>query len=320
MGLATQNSTAERVPSGPQQPWLVRYRLFVVAAFVGLSVLIAALAGMPERPYVILWIGALLLLACWKSPRRIARIVVDWLPLLVILAGYDLVRSFADELVPRATVKPQLRFDEIMFGGTAPTVRLQEWLKPQNGLHPWDYLVFCFYLSHFVVSPVFAIRQYLRDRQLFRRYKWTMLAVCVAGFATYFIIPAEPPWRASELGFLEPTVRVVQLVWAKLGVTGAAKAFAGKDTGVANPVAALPSLHAAWPFLLLLFTWRRAPRLRWLVVAYNAAMWLILVYGAEHYVSDLLLGWVYASIGFVVVNKIIDRRDQAAATSDSSRS
>jgi membrane-associated phospholipid phosphatase len=112
----------------------------------------------------------------------------------------------------------------------------------------------------------------------------------------------------------------VQLVWAKLGVTGAAKAFAGHDTNVANPVAALPSLHAAWPFLLLLFTWRRAPRLRWLVIAYNAAMMFILVYGAEHYVSDLLLGYLYAAVGFVVVNKIIDRRDQADTTSESTRS
>ena len=308
-----------RAPSGPDRSWVARYRWFVLAAFVGVSVLVAALAGMPERPYVILWLGAALLIACWQHPNRVAAVIVDWLPLLVIVAGYDLVRSFADELVPRATLKPQLRFDEIVFGGTAPTVRLQRWLKPNEGLHPWDYLVFCFSLSHFVVSPTFAIVQYFRDRQLFRRYKWTMLAVCLAGFATYFAVPAEPPWRASELGALEPTVRIVQMVWAKLGVTGAARAVAGRDTGVANPVAALPSLHAAWPFLILLFTWRRAPRLRWLVVAYNAAMWFILVYGAEHYVSDLLLGWVYAAIAFVVVNRIIDRRDErAAATSDTS--
>jgi len=114
-------------------------------------------------------------------------------------------------------------------------------------------------------------------------------------------------------------VRVVQVVWAKLGIGGAADAFAGRNTNVANPVAALPSLHAAWPFLLLLFTWRRAPRARWIVVAYNAVMVFVLVYGSEHYVSDILLGYLYAAIGFVVVNRFLDWRDQARATTSDSR-
>ena len=45
-------------------------------------------------------------------------------------------------------------------------------------------------------------------------------------------------------------------VWANLGFDDAAKVFAG-DAKLANPVAALPSLHAAWPFMMLLFLWNR---------------------------------------------------------------
>src|SRR5687767_6729352 len=222
MGLTTQTHAAQRVHRGSLAEWLVRFRLFALGGFVGLSALIAIIAGTPARPYVILWVGVVLLIACWQSPRPVARVIIDWLPLLIIAAGYDLVRSFAEDLVPRAIVDPQLRFDEIFFGGTAPTVVLQDWLNPGDGLHPWDYVVFCLYLSHFVVSPTFAVVQYIRDRELFRRFKWTMLTVCIAGFVTYFVLPAEPPWRASEQGALEPTVRVVQLVWTELGIGGAA--------------------------------------------------------------------------------------------------
>ena len=317
MGLATQDRAARRAP-GPTGSFLIRNRIAVLVVFVVVSAAIAAAAGMPERPYVLLWVGVVLLLACWRSPKPVARVVVDWLPLLVIAAGYDLVRSFSEDLIPRAVLEPQLRFDEIVFGGTAPTVVLQDWLEPADGLHVWDYFIFFFYLSHFVVSPTFAVVQYLRNRELFRRYKWTMLAVCLAGFVTYFALPAEPPWRASEQGALEPTVRVVQLVWAKFGVGSAADAFAGRDTGFANPVAALPSLHAAWPFIILLFSWRRFPRGRWVMLAYNAAMAFVLVYGSEHYVSDILLGYLYAVVGFVIVNRVIDRWDQAPATTSAS--
>jgi membrane-associated phospholipid phosphatase len=93
-----------------------------------------------------------------------------------------------------------------------------------------------------------------------------------------------------------------------LGVSGAAKVFAG-NAKLANPVAALPSLHAAWPFLTLLFLWSKVGRWRWAILAYNAVMVLVLVYGAEHYVSDALLGWLYAGIAFVVVTKLLDRLD-----------
>jgi membrane-associated phospholipid phosphatase len=105
----------------------------------------------------------------------------------------------------------------------------------------------------------------------------------------------------------------VQRVWEALGVSGAADAFAGRNTSVANPVAALPSLHAAWPFLMLLFVWRRAPRGRWVALVYNAVMIFVLVYGAEHYVSDAILGWFYAVVIFLVVNRIIDRRSGITA-------
>jgi hypothetical protein len=291
--------------------WLVRYRLPLLGAFVGVSALLTAILGLPERPYVLMWVTALCAIAFHDSPWKVGQVIYDWLPILVIAAGYDLVRSFASDLVPRAVVEPQLRFDEILFGGTAPTVVLQRWLDARAGLHPYDYLAFLFYLSHFVVTPSFAVFLYLRDRPAFRRFKWCMLTVCIAGFITYFALPAEPPWRASEQGELQPTVRVVQEVWADLGLSGAAKAFAGKDTEVANPVAALPSLHAAWPLMVLLFMWPRYRRGRWVFLAYNGVMCSVLVYGAEHYVSDIALGWLYTAVVFVVVNRVIDHRDAA---------
>jgi hypothetical protein len=37
------------------------------------------------------------------------------------------------------------------------------------------------------------------------------------------------------------------------------------------------------------------------------------VYGAEHYVSDILLGWVYATVVYVVLTKILDRHDARRA-------
>jgi membrane-associated phospholipid phosphatase len=55
----------------------------------------------------------------------------------------------------------------------------------------------------------------------------------------------------------------------------------------------VPSLHAAYTLLIALFLWRLAPRWgRVLLAAYPLAMAFALVYTAEHYFSDILVGWV----------------------------
>jgi len=283
----------------------------VISAYVALSALLAALLGLPERPYVLIWAIGLVVLTCAGSERGIRRFLMDWLPVLVIAAGYDLVRSQAPDLLDRAIVQPQLRFDEIVFGGTAPTVWLQDRLVDSGTPHWWDYVALLFYLSHFVFTLSVAAVLYVKSRARFHRLAMLILTVSVAGFVTYFIVPAVPPWLASRYGDLPHTTRIVHDVWADLGISGVAKVFHG-DAELANPVAALPSLHAAWPFMVLLLLWPKAGRWRWALVGYNAMMILTLVYGSEHYVSDILLGWLYAGVTFVVMNRIWDARERRA--------
>ena len=101
---------------------------------VAAGVLWSALDGLPSRPVVAALARGDPGLVCWRNPEPVLRVVWDWLPILVIAAGYDLVRSQAPDLVPRAVTEPQLRFDEIVFGGTAPTVLLQDALVDRGRL------------------------------------------------------------------------------------------------------------------------------------------------------------------------------------------
>jgi hypothetical protein len=78
---------------------------------------------------------------------------------------------------------------------------------------------------------------------------------------------------------------------------------------IANPVAAVPSMHAALPVLLLLFLWSRARRLlRVLLVSYAALMGFVLVYTGEHFVFDILAGWACAAVVHVLVTAYERRR------------
>jgi membrane-associated phospholipid phosphatase len=74
-----------------------------------------------------------------------------------------------------------------------------------------------------------------------------------------------------------------------------------------NRVAAVPSLHAATALLIAMIFWSRTVRWRWLLVVYPLAMAVSLVYLGEHYVSDILLGWLYAVLVFVFGGRLYDR-------------
>ncbi len=300
---------AETSVSGAVVDHLVRHRGPALAIYAVLSLGAIVTIGPPDRPAILWWLVGLTVVTCAGADTRIRRMLVDWVPVLVIAAGYDTIRAEAPDLLTRAIVHPQLRFDQFLFGGTAPTVTLQRWLHAGMGVHWWDYLAWLGYLSHFVVTLAFAAFFYFVDRERFHRFAMLVVTVSVAAFATYFVIPAVPPWLASRQGALPHTTRVEYEVWSHLGLPGIARVFNG-STQLANPVAALPSLHAAWPLLVLLFIWPTARRGRWVFLGYLVFMTAVLVYGAEHYVSDILLGFAYALIVFWAWNRHWAHRDR----------
>jgi membrane-associated phospholipid phosphatase len=271
--------------------------------------------GIPtSRDALFLWLLLGLLAASVGNVRGWLRgVVVDWLPLAAVLFAYDLLRGYADEVFA-AHVWPQLRADELLFGGTAPTVWLQErlWDGPA-GIDWLDYGVWIVYLTHFFGTFLLAGCLWRFARPLFRPYAAMVALLAAAGFATYLLFPAVPPWMASDFGHLAPTDRIVRFVSAEAPID-----FFGSiwESGAryANDVAAVPSLHAAYALLISLYLWPYAGRLvRVALAAYPVAMGFALVYTAEHYVSDVVAGWAYAAAAYWAVMLVVRRRQRVDA-------
>jgi membrane-associated phospholipid phosphatase len=144
--------------------------------------------------------------------------------------------------------------------------------------------------------------------------------VTALGFLTYVLFPATPPWLAAQQGHLPYIHRVVGEMWNHTDGLYPAAGLFENGNGYVNEVAAVPSLHAAFTMLILIFFWARA---NWwqrvLLVAYPLAMAFTLVYGGEHYVADVLLGWIYAVVTYVAVGAIdgaVARRRARRVVSD----
>ena len=284
---ASRTRFAERLR--PLLPWLA---LGAYAVALGVAI---AVRGLPTaRDALLLWIVLGLLAASLTNVRRWFRgLLRDWLPFMLVLFAYDLSRGYADSFLT-AHVEPQLRFDEIVFG-EVPTVWLQEqWWGGASAIDWFDYATWVVYLTHFFGTLTVGAALWLFATHLFRRYMAAVCVLAVAGFATYALFPAVPPWMASRDGYLEPTERVVRTVSLDVPIDYFGALWQSGER-YANDVAAVPSLHAAYALLIALFLWRIAGT-RWRIplALYPVAMALALVYSAEHYVSDVLLGWVYA--------------------------
>ena len=173
-------------------------------------------------------------------------------------------------------------------------MELQEHLY-EIGQLPWyDVLAWATYLTHFFTVFVVAAILWRVSRPRFLEFRAMVLTLSISAFATYALFPAAPPWMASDDGLIGPVYRITGSVWSELGVHPAASIW-DKGDSLYNPVAALPSLHAAFPMLLLCFFWRYGLWPRLIGIAYVLSMAWALIYGGEHYVFDVLAGWGYAA-------------------------
>jgi hypothetical protein len=265
--------------------------------------------GLPlSRDRLLMWILlGLLAFSLTNVKGWVRSVVLEWIPFALILWVYDLLRGQADGLFFDTHVLPQLRADELLFGGTAPTVTLQNHLWDPFHVHWYDYGAWLVYVSYFVGTYVVAALLWWLDRSLFRRYVVTVSVIAMMGFTTYALFPAAPPWMASQLGAMDPSTRSIGVIWSHIPIAHFNTLFE-KGTQYANSVAAVPSLHAAYTLLITLFLWKLVPRWgRVLLFLYPWAMAFALVYTSEHYFVDILLGWVYCVIAFVVVKLAADR-------------
>jgi len=291
-----------------------RIRIFMAAVYGVVLVVFVLTEGVPtERLGLYAWVLVGLSIGCvGRGWRSVAQLVLDWLPFLGILVLYDLTRGLADSLGMPVHVNDLAALESSLFGGTLPTVWLQDHVFPasawdaEGGGAWWHVVVTAVYVSHFLVTPVIAAVLWLRNRRRWMSFTTHVVGVALLGVTTYILLPAAPPWYAAARGIIPEVDRLSGLGWDVLGLHSAG-ALLDQGQAKVNLVAALPSLHTAYAVLVLLFFWPTLNRTaRALLTLYPLLMGLILVYSGEHYVVDVVLGWICA--GIVVAALALIRR------------
>jgi hypothetical protein len=269
------------------------------AYLIALGVVIASWGLPVARDQLFLWLGLGMLAFSISAWRSWGRMLLEWLPFFGLLVAYDYLRGAVAVAPLQAHVMPQIDVDKALFGGTVPTVWLQHHLWTPGQVHWYDYAVWGVYMTHFFAVWVVAALVWRVSRRRFRRYALITVTLTVAAFLTYWLYPAQPPWLAGGGAALPDVDRIVPQLWGQLGVTTIQSTY--ENDSFVNMVAAMPSLHAAYPFMLTLFFWPAGKLVRILLGAYTLAMAFALVYGGEHFVVDILAGWAMALAAYALV-------------------
>ncbi|MCL4366361.1 phosphatase PAP2 family protein [Patescibacteria group bacterium] len=229
---------------------------------------------------------------------RTKQFIHDWSIPILLLLSYDYLRGLAPKLTQAANIYPMINFDKALFG-SLPTNSLQSALFSDGLVHWYDYLGTALYMSHFIAPMIIGFIFWLKDKEYFRRFFLALLLLSYAAFFTYVIFPATPPWMAAQQGLIPPVHKVMDQVFVNLPHSINLPSVY-KFIGV-NLVAAVPSLHAAYPFLILLFLVRKYKAKGLLFLPYMLGVWFSIVYFGEHYVFDIVVGVIYAVVIFSLV-------------------
>jgi membrane-associated phospholipid phosphatase len=238
-----------------------------------------------------IWIGTVAWFAGTPRTAALAWARDWWLP-VALLVAYSLLRGFADQTFIPIHVTMPIRFDEWLGGGTTPTELLQDrWCGDPclvTAEPRWyDVVVTTVYASHFLASLGLAGVLWVRNRGEWVRWIRRFVAMNFAGLTIYFLYPMAPPWMAGRDGFIGTVSRITGRGWSEIDLHRQAIFFGG----LPNKVAAMPSLHAGFSFLLVFYAIQRLRHpARWLLIAYPLTMSAALVYSGEHYVVDTIAG------------------------------
>lgn len=234
-----------------------------------------------------LLIVALLPLAVLSG--RFVAWVQDWIPFVGILLGWEAMRSVADRVSPSAVHTGSLFLERWLTAGRLPEVALQQALDRGALGALLDRVTAAVDLLHFPAIVAVAFLVWMHGRRAFLGYSIALYATAFIAFAVFILAPTAPPWYAEEHGWIQGLQHVMTQVmpvrWSGF--------YQSLDP---NPVAAVPSLHSAFPFLgFLVLRSLRSP-VAGPMLAWSVLVWFSVVYLGEHYVLDVVAGVILATL------------------------
>jgi len=171
----------------------------------------------------------------------------------------------------------------------------------------FDLMSGLFYLCWVPVPIFLAAYLFYKNRMEFLKFSLTFLWINLIGFVIYYIYPAAPPWYIENYGTIFKAATPGNTAGlARFDMLVGVRIFHSLYSQSSNVFAAMPSLHSAYPLLVLYYGLKN--KLGLVNILFGIIMigiWLSAIYTGHHYLLDVIAGIIVCIIGIISFNRII---------------
>jgi hypothetical protein len=268
----------------------------LILASAGYLLVMVFLTGLRPEHWAIILIFNIL----FYSGKGTRKFVLGFAIFILFAMLYDVMRAFPNYLYHTVDIAPLYHLEKQLFGIDTQFARLtpNEFFAANHNVLA-DLMSGFFYINWMPVPLGFAVYLYFTNRKLFLHFSLTFLLVNLLGFTIYYIHPAAPPWYVSQYGFI-----------LNLHAPGSAAGLARFDQLIhlnvfgsiymknSNVFAAIPSLHCAYPVIVLYYGIKAGcKRAKWFFSLFMIGIWFSAIYSGHHYTIDVILGVFCAMSG-----------------------
>jgi len=225
---------------------------------------------------------------------------------------FDYMKAFPNYNYNTVHIEDLYNFEKRIFGieqaGKLLTPN-EYWLLHTNSF--LDVMTGIFYLMWVPVPLAFAAFLFFNnEKRNFLNFLLTFVWVNLLGFIVYYLYPAAPPWYVQQHGF--------EFIAGTPGNTAGLvrfdnffgiELFKSIYSKGSNVFAAMPSLHSAYPLIVVYYGAKgKFRKANVFFITVMIGIWFAAVYTSHHYLADVLAGITTAIIGIFSFNWLKERK------------
>lgn len=253
-----------------------------------------------------LWLVVLFNVLYYAHPGS-RKVILGFSIFIVYWIVFDYMKAFPNYLYSHVSIEGLYKADKSIFGihSKNAVLTVNEYFRLHQNVIA-DVSAGFFYLCWVPVPLAFAAYLFVKNKTLFLEFSLCFLLVNLIGFIMYYIVPAAPPWYVALNSF--------EFIATTPGNTAGLQRFddffqihlfSGMYAKSSNVFAAMPSLHSAYPVIVLHYGIKSG--LKWVNLFFTfvmAGIWWAAVYTSHHYVLDVLAGVACALSGIGVMHRL----------------
>lgn len=297
----------DRIPINEQSRPGLRSVLAVTLFSLAYLLLSAMFIGFKtDQLFLVLLFNALYYLSA--ATRRF---IMAFLIFIVFWVIFDSMKAFPNFNFNTIHVKELYQAELSVFGiqGQGTVLTPNEYAERHSTTF-LDVLAGLFYINWIPVPLLFGFYLFRKNKGQFLQFSLAFLFVNLLGFVVYYAYPAAPPWYVQQYGFdIHFNTPGNTAGLARFDDFFGIGLFHSLYAKSSNVFAAMPSLHSAYPVVVLYFGLKnRLGLVNVFFALFMAGIWFSAVYSGHHYVLDVLAGIICALTGLFLFEQLLLKR------------